>query len=82
MGAVEWRPVAAFTDNNVIDNKFFPREGRRVAVLKSGSVTRFWSVELFQRKVCSRRRQSAQIEQRRMIWRELTFAAARFIELL
>ena len=37
-------------------------------------------LERFQ-KMCSRRRQSAQIELKQMIWRELTFAAAELIEL-
>jgi hypothetical protein len=34
------------------------------------------------KKMCSRRRQSAQTKSRRMIWRELTFAATRLIKLL
>jgi hypothetical protein len=39
------------------------------------------NLELFQ-KMCSRRRQSAQIELSRTRWRELMFAAARSIKLL
>jgi hypothetical protein len=38
-------------------------------------------LERFQ-KMCSRRRQSAQIELRKTAWRELTFAATELIELL
>jgi hypothetical protein len=39
------------------------------------------ALEHFQ-KMCSRRRQSAQIGLRKMVWRELTFAATELIELL
>jgi hypothetical protein len=39
------------------------------------------TLELFQ-KICSRRRQSAQIHQTKKIWRELTFAATKLMEML
>ena len=41
----------------------------------------YHGLEPFQQS-CSRRRQSAHFESRRTIWRELTFAATRLIELL